>query len=104
MATSQYSRYMITKNKSMIEIAQIKMNYPTSSSIKLPSWQINYERYGGIKAYTTIRNMYWNISSYYIGTEGKHDATNFPLMGYEEGITKLLTEFRKDLIKPIRVI
>lgn len=67
----------------------------------LPEWQVKYEDYGGLKVYTMIRDMYWGISSYYIDVEGRYDATNFPLTGYEEGITNLLKQFRKDLIKPI---
>ena len=79
---------------------QERLGYPNFHSVR-PAWQVKYEDYGGLKAYTTIRNMYWSISSYYIDREGRYDATNFPLTGYEEGITQLLKQFRKDLVKPI---
>lgn len=80
---------------------QERLGYPTFHDIK-PMWQIDYAKYGGLKAYLTIRDMYWKISAYYIDVEGKYDATNFPLSGYEEGITKLLKQFRTDLLKPVK--
>lgn len=66
-----------------------------------PSWQVKYEDYGGLKVYTTIRNMYWNISRYYIGKEGKYNATNFPLIKCEPSVRNLLEQFRRDLKRPI---
>ncbi len=80
---------------------QERWGYPNFHSIR-PAWQVDYDIYGGLKTYLTIRDMYWKISSYYIDVEGRYDATNFPLSGYEEGITTLLKQFRKDLISPIK--
>lgn len=99
MTSSQLTRYKNNKNKSMSEITKIREHDHTGT---LPSWQVKYSDYGGLKTYTFIRNMYWNISNYYIDKEGRYSATNFPLMGYEESITSLLKQFRKDLMKPIR--
>lgn len=66
------------------------------------NWQISYEKYGGLKMYNTIKKLYWDISSYYIDTEGRYGVANFPIIGYDESITNLLRKFREDLIKPIK--
>lgn len=67
-----------------------------------PSWQVKYSDYGGIKVYTMVKNTYWRAASRYISREGRYNATNFPIMGYEESVMKLLGQFRKDLLRPIR--
>ena len=80
---------------------QERLNYPNFHTVR-PAWQVDYDVYGGLKAYLTIRNLYWKISSRFIEEEGEYDATYFPLDGYEEGIIKLLEQFRVDLSKPIK--
>lgn len=101
MTKAQFQRKQIRDAKTMIEIAQIKMNYPTSKGIQ-PAWQINYKNYNKFKKYLKIKNLYWRISSYYIDVEGEYDAFDFPLTGYDEDTTKLLKKFRSDLQAPIR--
>lgn len=102
MTTAQLQRKQIRDAKTMIEIAQMKMRYPTSNDCQ-PCWQIDYEKYGGFKNYTMIKNMYWKIASYYIDVEGRYEAFDFPLTGYSEETTNLLKEFREDLQSPIRL-
>jgi hypothetical protein len=80
---------------------QERLNYPNFHTVR-PAWQVDYDVYGGLKAYLTIRNLYWYISSLFIEEEGSYNATNFPLIGYEESITQLLKQFRTDLSKPIK--
>jgi hypothetical protein len=92
----------MTTAQTRIERAQIKMRYPRSKDTQ-PSWQVDYEKYGGFKNYTMIKNMYWGISSYYIDVEGSYNSLNFPLKGYGEETDILLQEFRDDLSSPIRL-
>lgn len=82
-------------------IKQVRDSIEAIRKYNLPMWQIDYEKYGGFANYQKIKNMYWGISSYYIDVEGKYDAVTFPLTGYDDDITKLLKEFRKDINEPI---
>jgi hypothetical protein len=79
-----------------IELEQRKIGYEVARDIQ-PSWQVKYNDYGSMKIYLKVRNIYWNISDYYLNDEGRYTATNFPLAGYDPETTKLLKQFRKDL-------
>lgn len=80
----------------------IKEHVPVKKEkVELEDWQIDYSEYGGYSEYLKIMKMYWNISDYYIYKEGRYNATNFPLIGYDTNTTKLLYWFRKDLKKQI---
>ena len=97
MTSSTLKRQQWVSTRSAIENAQIKLHYPTANSIH--SWQVKYEKYGGLKPYQIIRNLYWKLFIDYCDEEGKYCVVSFPIKN--NPMANLLKKFREDLITPI---